>query len=168
MKRIIHVKTYDSPCGRLVLGAIDGKLCMCDWDIPDRRQHIDRVLCDFFDAEMVRGEAAALNLAEKELNEYFAGQRREFDIPLILSADGLRGDVWRILLGIDYGSTATYSDIARIVDRPKAVRAVASAIGANPISIFIPCHRVIGKSGSLTGYAGGLDAKRFMLELETR
>lgn len=162
----IYIRKYDSPCGRLILGATGDSLCMCDWDMPDRRRRIDRALCVFFNAEMVCGENYLLNEAERELDEYFAGQRKVFDIPVVLAAKGLRADVWNSLLEIGYGMTATYSDIAARAGRPKAVRAVASAIGANPISIFIPCHRVIGKSGALTGYAGGLDAKRLLLDLE--
>ena len=162
----IYIKHYNSPCGRLLLGATGDSLCLCDWDIPERRRRVDRALCDFFKAEMVCSENNLLAEAEKELDEYFAGKRKEFDIPLALAASGLRADVWNSLLEIGYGMTVTYSDIAARAGRNKAVRAVASAIGANPISIFIPCHRVIGKTGALTGYAGGLYAKRFLLDLE--
>ena len=162
----IYIRNYDSPCGRLILGATGDSLCMCDWDIPARRRRVDRALCDFFNAEIIDSENYIITKAKKELDEYFAGKRKEFDIPLALAAAGLRAEVWNSLLEIGYGETTTYGDVAARVGRPKAVRAVASAIGANPISIFIPCHRVIGKSGALTGYAGGLDAKRFLLELE--
>ena len=168
MKKKIVTLGYDSPCGKLLLGVIDGKLCLCDWDTPDRRRRTDGMVCAFFDAEMVAESNNILAEAARQLDEYFEGKREKFDIPLALSAEGLKSEVWNELLKIAYGETATYSDIAARIGRPKAVRAVASAIGANPISIFIPCHRVIGKSGALTGYAGGLEAKETLLNLEQR
>lgn len=164
----IVTKQYESPCGRLILGALGDRLCLCDWDYPCRRQRIDSMLCRFFNVEMKQGESELLTRAVMQLDEYFSGHLKQFDIPLVLSAEGLRADVWTSLLEIAYGEKMTYTGIAQRVNRPKAVRAVASAIGANPISIFIPCHRVIGKSGALTGYAGGLEAKRFLLDLERR
>lgn len=168
MQNKILTTVYDSPCGKLLLGTIDDRLCLCDWNTPSRRNRIDRVVCAFFDAEIVAGSNSILIEAARQLDEYFTGKRKKFDIPLAFSAEGLKSEVWNELLKIGYGETATYSDIAARICRPKAVRAVASAIGANPISIFVPCHRVIGKSGALTGYAGGLEAKKTLLDLEQR
>lgn len=102
----------------------------------------------------------------RQLEEYFEGQRRAFDIPLDLRGTEFQRTVWQALQEIPYGTTKSYSDIAKAINRPKAVRAVGGAIGANPVPIVVPCHRVIGKDGSLTGFAGGLDIKRQLLKIE--
>ena len=100
------------------------------------------------------------------MDEYFRRERRAFDIPLLFAGTEFQNKVWDMLLQIPYGRTVSYARMALSLRMPKAVRAVANANGANAISIFAPCHRVIGSNGSLTGYGGGLDAKRFLLELE--
>ena len=102
-----------------------------------------------------------------QLNEYFEGKRKEFTIELSLKGTDFQKQVWNELLNIAYGQTASYSDIAIAVGNPKAVRAIGNANNKNPIPIIIPCHRVIGKSGKLVGYAGGLDIKVALLKLET-
>ena len=102
----------------------------------------------------------------EQIQEYLRGQRKAFDIPLDLQGTEFQKAVWQALLEIPYGTTKTYSEIAREIHRPKAVRAVGSAIGANPVPIVVPCHRVIGKDGSLTGFAGGLDMKEQLLKIE--
>lgn len=102
----------------------------------------------------------------RQLREYFAGKRREFDVPLALEGTPFQRRVWQALLGVGYGRTATYADIARAIGQPKAVRAVGLANGRNPIPIIVPCHRIIGSDGTLTGYGGGLPIKRKLLELE--
>ncbi|MFL2104900.1 methylated-DNA--[protein]-cysteine S-methyltransferase [Desemzia sp. FAM 23991] len=100
------------------------------------------------------------------LEEYFQGTRKEFDVPLDIKGTNFQEMVWRELLNIPYGETRTYSDIADAVGNPKAIRAVSGAIGKNPVAIVVPCHRVIGKNGKLTGYRGGLEMKKELLELE--
>lgn len=107
-----------------------------------------------------------LKAAKRQLGEYFAGRRRDFDIPLSPKGTAFQLSVWKALRAIPYGKTRSYGDIARKIGRPKAVRAVGAANGANPISIVVPCHRVIGSDGSLTGYGGGLSRKRRLLALE--
>jgi methylated-DNA-[protein]-cysteine S-methyltransferase len=107
-----------------------------------------------------------LQRAATQLEEYFAGQRQEFDVPLDLRGTPFQLSVWRALCGISFGCTKTYGEHARDVGNPKAVRAVGAAIGRNPLSIIVPCHRVMGASRSLTGYAGGLERKRALLALE--
>ncbi len=108
-----------------------------------------------------------LRQACDQLNDYFAGQRRTFDLPLDLATGtAFQQAVWQALLGIGFGSTATYGFVSDQIGRPTAVRAVGAAIGRNPISIIVPCHRVIGANGSLTGYAGGLARKQALLQLE--
>ncbi len=101
-----------------------------------------------------------------QLEEYFEGKRRIFDVPLDLKGTDFQISVWQALLRIPYGTTKAYSEIAREIKRPKAVRAVGGAIGANPVSIIVPCHRVIGKDGTLTGFGGGLEIKERLLRLE--
>lgn len=104
--------------------------------------------------------------AQKQIAEYFSGKRKLFDLPLGLEGTAFQKSVWDALATIPYGTAVTYGTIARQIGNPKAVRAVGSAIGKNPISIMIPCHRVIGTNKSLTGYAGGLDRKQSLLHLE--
>ncbi len=109
---------------------------------------------------------ALLQEAARQLDQYFARQRREFDLPLAPHGTGFQCEVWQGLRGIPYGETRCYSDIAQAILRPKAVRAVGAANGRNPLSIVVPCHRVIGRTGALVGYAGGLERKQFLLALE--
>lgn len=111
---------------------------------------------------------AALHLAEtaRQLDEYFAGKRTAFDVPLDLSGTAFQSAVWQELNAIPFGKSVSYAAHAQRLGNPKALRAVGSAIGKNPVSIIVPCHRVIGSSGAVTGYAGGLERKRFLLALE--
>jgi methylated-DNA-[protein]-cysteine S-methyltransferase len=111
--------------------------------------------------------ASALNLASEQLTEYFAGVRTTFDVPLAPSGTAFQLDVWRQLSLIPYGEVITYAQLAQRVERPKGYRAVGQANGRNPLPIIVPCHRVVASDG-LGGYAGGLDVKRMLLELETR
>jgi methylated-DNA-[protein]-cysteine S-methyltransferase len=103
----------------------------------------------------------------RQLAEYFAGKRRTFDVPVAPRGTGFQERVWNTLLRIPFGTTWTYGQLARAIDRPAASRAVGTANGANPISIIVPCHRVIATSGALTGYAGGLAAKKWLLDHES-
>lgn len=112
-------------------------------------------------------ETPLLRAAREELLAYFAGERRDFDLPLDPAGTDFQRAVWEALRAIPYGGTRTYGEIAAAVGRPKAVRAVGQANHVNPLPIFIPCHRVVGKNGALTGYAGGLDLKRALLALES-
>ena len=105
---------------------------------------------------------------ERQLTEYFAGERERFDLPLELKGTPFQQKVWRALLGIPYGQTCTYGDIARAVDSPRGFRAVGMASNRNPIPILVPCHRVVGAGGALVGYAGGLELKAALLALERR
>ena len=109
-----------------------------------------------------------LEQAAQQLDEYFAGHRSEFSLPLDLTAGGtpFQQQVWQELLNIPFGKTSSYGRHAGLIERPRAVRDVGGAIGRNPISIVVPCHRVLGSSGALTGYDGGLERKKYLLELE--
>ncbi|ALS96833.1 methylated-DNA--[protein]-cysteine S-methyltransferase [Lacimicrobium alkaliphilum] len=107
-----------------------------------------------------------LEQAREQLQEYFAGQRRQFSLPLAPKGTEFQQQVWQALGLIDYAQTACYADIAAKIGRPRAVRAVGAANGRNPLAIVVPCHRIIGKNGTLTGYAGGLERKAWLLRLE--
>lgn len=109
-----------------------------------------------------------LHRAQLQLDEYFEGERKEFELSLMPFGTSFQQQVWKALLEVPYGVTSTYAEIAVSIGRGSSVRGVANAIGANPLSVFIPCHRIIGSDGSLCGYAGGLPAKRLLLALEQK
>ena len=163
--KIITCK-YESPCGTLMLGSYNDRLCLCDWQVERHRNHVDNRLCRILDAEWVEGTSPIIERAMMQLDEYFTGQRQEFDIPLLWVGTDFQKKVWDRLLTIPYGHTLSYGEMARQIGQPKAVRAVANANGANAISIFAPCHRVIGSDHTLTGYGGGLTTKEYLLRLE--
>lgn len=148
-----------SPIGRLLLAGDGGALSMIQFPSGNGAHGAD---------PSWRRDDAAFPEAVRELGEYFDGTRRAFDLDLAPSGTAFQREVLDALLTIPYGETRSYADIARQVGRPRAVRAVGAANGRNPLPIVIPCHRVIGSNGSLTGFGGGLDTKRFLLDLETR
>jgi len=106
--------------------------------------------------------------AERQLEEYFAGQRTDFELPLAPAGSEFQRQVWQAVSAVPYGTTASYGDIARIIGRPRAARAVGRANATNPLALIVPCHRIVSSSGELTGYGGGLDTKRWLLAQETR
>lgn len=163
----IRIKRYESPCGTLLLGSQAERLCLCDWQTEGTREHVVRRLERLLHARFEPGSSPVIEQAERQLDEFFAGRRREFNVPLLFAGTDFQEKVWAELLKIPYGQTVSYGELARRIGRPTAVRAVANANGANALSIFAPCHRVIGNDRSLTGYAGGLQAKRMLLELES-
>ena len=156
----MHVsKTMKSPVGELTLVASATGLVAILWE-NDRP---GRVRLNIVGED---GNHPVLRETERQLQQYFAGARTRFDLPLDFSGTDFQKAVWAALLTIPFGETRSYAQIAAQVGSPKAVRAVGAANGRNPISIVAPCHRVIGSNGALTGFAGGLDAKRVLLELE--
>lgn len=164
-KRII-TRRYESPCGTLLLGSFEDKLCLCDWQVEKHRNHVANRLKRVLKAEFEEAASEVIEKAAAQLDEFFAGKRKKFDVPLLFIGTDFQKKVWNELLNIPYGETISYGEMARSIGMPKAVRAVANANGANAISIFAPCHRVIGSDHSLTGYGGGLETKRMLLELE--
>jgi methylated-DNA-[protein]-cysteine S-methyltransferase len=147
----------DTPIGELLLAGEDGGLSMIGFPKGSMRRAPEP---DWIFNEKSLAEA------RRQLREYFAGERREFDLPLKLSGTGFQVSVLQALQEIPYGETVTYGEIAKRIGRPRAVRAVGAANGRNPIPIVVPCHRVIGSTGDLTGFGGGLDTKEALLRLE--
>ena len=166
MKQTVNIQYYDSPCGKLVLAAVDNALCLCDWNEKPCAERNKQRLVRYLGAEFTIESSTVLEQAKEELCEYFEGKRKTFDIPLHLVGTDFQKQVWEALLEIPYGETRSYKEIAQMTNHPKGIRAVAQAIGANGISIFVPCHRVIGTNRSLTGFAGGIEAKRQLLNIE--
>ncbi|MCP9759915.1 methylated-DNA--[protein]-cysteine S-methyltransferase [Aquitalea sp. S1-19] len=161
---IDYVKT---PLGELVLGAWGEQLCLCDWRYRKMRARIDARITHQLDAVMHETPTPVIELAKRQLADYFAGTRRHFELPLLMAGSDFQRRVWHALLEVPYGAKASYLALATRMGRPEAVRAVASANGANALAIIVPCHRIIGSDGELTGYAGGLEAKRKLLALES-
>lgn len=147
-----------SPVGPLLLGADDDALRLIWFSTP--RHPLPR------DVVLARGGNAVLREAGLQLEAYFAGKRRRFDLPLQPAGTDFQREVWSMLAQIPYGQTWSYRDLAQRIGRPQAVRAVGAANGRNPLPIVLPCHRVIGADGSLTGFGGGLPAKQFLLTME--
>ena len=156
----MNAYTYvDSPIGRLLLHSDGTAVTGLYMDLPAGQP------CGM-EAWVESPTSGPLPEAMRQLDEYFAGRRREFDIPLRLHGTEFQRRVWNVLLEIPYGATWSYGELARRIDKPNASRAVGLANGRNPISILVPCHRVIGADGSLTGYGGGLERKRWLLAHE--
>jgi methylated-DNA-[protein]-cysteine S-methyltransferase len=154
-----NYKYMDSPVGRLTLIGSNKGLAAILWENDDP----NRVRAK---AEVKSNDHPVLVETERQLNEYFEGKRNAFSLELDPIGTDFQKEVWGALLTIPYGETRSYTQIANQLGNPKAVRAVGSANGRNPISIIVPCHRVIGASGALTGFAGGLEAKACLLSLE--
>ena len=164
---IINIQTHKSPVGELLLGSYNGKLCLLDFKYRRMRTTIDKRLQVGLIAEYLEKSSEVIEQTITQLKEYFDGERKSFDIPLLTIGTDFQKSVWQGLLKIPYGTTASYLELSRNIGNEKAVRAVASANGANAIGILIPCHRIIGSNGDLVGYAGGLPAKKKLLELES-
>ncbi|SDQ47531.1 methylated-DNA-[protein]-cysteine S-methyltransferase [Pseudoxanthomonas sp. CF385] len=154
---MILFRHLDSPVGTLTLAATDDGLHAIEF--PRNRHPADR-------EGWVSGDHRVLDLAARQLDDYFAEKRRDFDLPLAPRGTDFQRTVWLTLAGIGYGETISYAQLAQRVGKPTAMRAVGAANGRNPLPIVLPCHRVIGADGALTGFGGGLPTKQFLLELE--
>ena len=162
----IITKNIKTPVGELILGSYNNQLCIADWRYRKMRTAIDNRIKKGLSADYEMGTSPIIERTEKQLAEYFSGERTNFDIPLLYVGTDFQKRVWDALTKIPYGKTETYLGLSKILGNPKAVRAVATANGANAISILVPCHRIIGSNGDLVGYAGGLPAKKKLLEKE--
>jgi methylated-DNA-[protein]-cysteine S-methyltransferase len=156
-----YYDTLSSPVGELTLVADESALVAVLWEV-DRPGRVPL-------PKLARAPAhPILREAKKQLREFFAGKRRTFDLPLRFEGTAFQNEVWRALRDIPYGETISYATLAARIGRARAHRAVGTANGRNPLSIVIPCHRVVASSGHLAGFAGGLPAKELLLELEAR
>lgn len=163
----ILIKYFKTPVGELILGAFEGKLCLADWRYRKMRSSIDKRIKSGLNADYVKGSSDVIEKTIYQLKEYFRNERKEFDISLLFVGTDFQRSVWDALIQVPYGKTDTYLGLSKKIGNVKAIRAVAGANGANAISIIVPCHRIIGSDGSLVGYAGGLNAKKKLLELES-
>jgi methylated-DNA-[protein]-cysteine S-methyltransferase len=162
----ISTTYFKTPYGELILGSFDDKLCLADWRYRKMRIAIDSRLQKNLEANYIWESSAIIEDTKKQLLEYFNKERREFDIPLLFVGTDFQKKVWNSLLKIPFSKTETYLGLSKKLGNEKAIRAVATANGANAISILVPCHRIIGSDGKLVGYAGGLPAKKKLLQLE--
>jgi methylated-DNA-[protein]-cysteine S-methyltransferase len=155
----VRYDVVDSPVGELGIAATDRGLCRISYDVDGLEDEVARV----FGVRVLR---SPLDHVRRELDEYFEGRRRAFDLHVDLRVAPFHEDVLTALARVPYGLTTTYGALAREAGHPTAARAVGTVMNRNPIPIVLPCHRVIGANGALTGYAGGLDKKRLLLQLE--
>lgn len=161
----LYVEEMDSPVGPLLI-TLDAENTLVGLYFLNKESTAERIeLLSREDVE-VQPAGERSEPVRRQLEEYFRGERREFDLPLKPQGTPFEQGVWRELQNIPYGHTVSYGEVSRRLDNPKAVRAVGRANGANPIPIIVPCHRVIGANGKLTGFGGGLPAKAFLLRLE--
>lgn len=163
---MIQIQYHKTAIGEMVFGVYQQQLCLLDFRYRKMRSTVDARLQKILGCEMVEAENDLLDVAQSQLTEYLQHQRSEFDLPLLTVGTDFQKEVWEALLKIPYGETSSYLKLAQMMGRESAVRAIANANGANAIAVIIPCHRVIGSSGELVGYGGGLPAKKRLLELE--
>jgi AraC family transcriptional regulator of adaptative response/methylated-DNA-[protein]-cysteine methyltransferase len=162
----INFKKIDSPVGVLNVAATEDGICWLDFaDKPTAEKRLES-FAKKLNASITQNNNLHINELETQLKEYFDGKRKEFTVKLSIEGTPFQKEVWAALQEIPYGVTRSYKEQSVAVGMPKAVRAVANANGMNPVSIVVPCHRVIGSNGQLTGYGGGLWRKKFLLEIE--
>ena len=164
----IHIQLHRTEIGEVVLGSFCGRLCLLGFRGRETRRTVDDRIKKALNAESVEHDDEVLEKTGRQLDEYFEGLRRKFDIPVLMVGTDFQRRVWKALMKVPYGVTATYGQIAEDIGSPKAVRAVGNANSANPVSIIVPCHRIIGSNGELVGYGGGLSVKKRLLKLEQR
>lgn len=167
--RIVPAYRIPSPIGELLLAEHEGALIRCDFAWTRTLDEVPSVFVKAglsFEEHPMAQAPEVVRRAACELNEYFRGERRIFEVPLKFMGTDFEVGVRKVLLTIPFGSLMSYGDVAAALGKPAAARAVGRAVGANPLAVFVPCHRVVGSNGALTGFAGGLDAKRALLRLE--
>ena len=162
----INIQYYKSKIGELIIGSFEEKLCLLDFKYRRMRTTVDNRIKKGLNADYIEQDGRILQETKKQFDEYLNGKRKEFDIPVLTVGSDFQKIVWKALMKVPYGTTATYLQLAKSIDNENAVRAVAAANGANAIAIIIPCHRIIGSDGELVGYGGGLPVKKRLLKLE--
>jgi len=167
-KKIVNIVRLETPLGTMFACAVEQGICLLEF--TDRRMLETelKALTKVLNANIIQGANRHFDLLKQQLDEYFEGKRKEFTVPLYTPGTEFQESVWKELQNIPYGSTRSYKQQAAALQKPEAVRAVANANGTNRISIIIPCHRVIGNDGSLTGYGGGLWRKKWLLDMEKK
>lgn len=165
---MITLKYTDTPVGRMRMGASGAGICLFDFEYRKSIDSIMKRIETHSGDSFIEGEHPYFNALETQISEYFSGIRKEFDLPLHLLGTPFQKNVWTGLLTIPYGETRSYKQQSVFLRNEKAIRAVAGANGENGIAIIIPCHRVIGEDGSLTGYGGGLQRKKWLLDHERK
>ena len=164
----ICIQYHKTKIGELILGSFEDKLCLLDFNYRKMRNAVDDRIKKGLNADFIEEDSEIIEKTRTELDEYFKENRREFDVPIRMVGTDFQKSVWNALLKVAYGTTSTYLQLAKDINNGKAVRSVAGANGANAIAIIIPCHRIIGSSGELVGYAGGLPTKKRLLTLEKK
>jgi methylated-DNA-[protein]-cysteine S-methyltransferase len=162
----INIQYYKTRIGELILGSFDRKLCLLDFRYRRMRTTVDKRIKVGLKAEFIEQDDEILWKARKQLDEYLDGDRTCFDISILMVGSDFQKHVWKALMQVPYGKTASYLDLAKTICNEKAVRAVAGANGANSIAVIIPCHRIVGSNGELVGYGGGIPVKKRLLKLE--
>ncbi len=162
----IAIQYYKSPIGELIIGIYNNQLCLCDWRYRKMRKSIDERIQKKLKTTYEEIKETLHDLVIQQLNQYFANEREQFDLPLLFIGTDFQKQIWHLLAQIPYGTTLSYKELTLKYGNLKAIRAVATANGSNAISIIIPCHRVIGSDSQLVGYAGGISAKKKLLEIE--
>lgn len=162
----IHISHHKTKIGELVVGSFEGKICLLDFAYRRMRKTVDERIKKLLQAEFVEQEDEIISKAKIQIDEYLSGERADFDFPILLVGSDFQKQVWEALQKIPYGQTASYKDLANMIENPKAVRAVANANGANALALVVPCHRIIESNGELGGYGGGLPIKKRLLKME--
>jgi methylated-DNA-[protein]-cysteine S-methyltransferase len=162
----INIQYFKTPFGELILGSYQDKLCLADWRYRKMRNAIDNRIKKGLNVEYIEKNSKIIKKVKLQLNEYFNKKRSKFEIDLLFIGTDFQKKVWNQLIQIPFGETYSYLELSKKLNNINAIRAVASANGANAISILVPCHRIIGSDGKLVGYAGGLPAKKNLLKLE--
>ena len=165
-KTQVFKKEISTPLGEMTACASNEGLCMLEFSDNKKLEKELQEICKSLNAELVEQDHQIFKKLEKELQDYFSGKLEKFSVPIAMVGTDFQKEVWKTLQKIPFGRTISYLEEAQVMKHPKAVRAVANANGQNKISVVIPCHRVIGTNGKLTGYGGGLWRKQKLLELE--
>jgi len=165
---MIKITVIKTPLGEMMAAATRESICFLAFFEKDMYKNLLPRLEMTFNTTVKKGQNRLLRVLKKQLREYFKGTRREFSVPITTPGTGFQKAAWEVLRGIPYGKTISYLEQAKMLDNEGAVRAVANANAANRIAIIIPCHRVIGSDGSLTGYGGGLEKKQWLIEHEKK
>ncbi|MBO9582754.1 MAG: bifunctional transcriptional activator/DNA repair protein Ada [Flavobacterium sp.] len=167
-QNIIDLKRIETPLGTMYVCAVKEGICLLEFTDRKMLETEFKALAKTLNATIIQGDNGHFEILEKQLREYFEGKRKDFTVPLFSPGSDFQNKVWTALQNIPYGAVRSYKEQSSAINKPEAIRAVANANGANRISILIPCHRVVGSNGELTGYGGGLWRKKWLLELEKK